>query len=101
MHIAAKTNGESSGSPSSSSSSFTTIKITDAIVDVARLHAAVVRTSGRIELTDAEGNACVLMTKSELDALEHALEILSNTDDVRAMNDQLARIAMLTTPSAE
>jgi PHD/YefM family antitoxin component YafN of YafNO toxin-antitoxin module len=79
-------------------SSFQTIQIDDDSlnVDLGHLHATVLRTSGRVELTNAAGGACVLMSRAELDSLERALEILSNTQDVREMSDQLMRLASMT-----
>ena len=64
--------------------------------DLVQLHDMVVRRRGRIELAgQADGDVSVLISKHELDAVERALEILSDTSDVRAMRDELARIAAL------
>lgn len=61
---------------------------------LAQLHADVVRNAGRIEIT-REGcdDRCVLISKAELDGLEQALAILSDTDGVRAMSGQIAQLA--------
>ena len=56
------------------------------------LHHLVVGHTGRVELRDGDGQACVLISKSELDALEHALDILSQTEDVREMREELWRL---------
>jgi hypothetical protein len=49
-----------------------------------RLHGQICRNRGRIEIRHEQGT-CVLISKEELETLEHALEILSNTSDVRKM----------------
>ena len=58
------------------------------------LHDLVVRFKGRIEVTrNGCDDCCVLISKAELDALEQALAILSDTDGVRAMSGQIAQLA--------
>lgn len=57
------------------------------------LHQHVLRYQGRVELFDDAGGATVLVTKSELDALEAAIEMLGKTDAVRAMHIEVARVA--------
>jgi hypothetical protein len=74
----------------------------DGQVDLAKLHADVLKRHARVELIrsasdgasgDESGNArCVLISKSELDGLERALEILAATDDVREMRQEVARL---------
>lgn len=57
-------------------------------------HANVARGHGRIEITrDGCDDVCVLISKAELDALERALEIFSQTPDFRSMCDHLASLA--------
>ena len=60
---------------------------------VSRLHGHVLRHRGRIELRDDTGGTTVLISKSELEALETALELLGKTDEVRAMHIEVARLA--------
>ncbi len=59
-----------------------------------KLHEDVARFKGRIEVT-REGcdDCCVLISKAELESLEQALAILSNTEGVRAMSGQIAQLA--------
>ncbi len=58
------------------------------------LHDDVVRFKGRIEITRSGGDgACVLMSKAELDSLERALAILSDTDGIKATSGQIAQLA--------
>ena len=68
-------------------------------VCLANLHAQVLGNWGRIELL-RRGGACVLISKDELDSLEKALEILSATDTVRLMRQEIALVARVATPRA-
>jgi PHD/YefM family antitoxin component YafN of YafNO toxin-antitoxin module len=61
---------------------------------LAQLHEYVTSYNARIEITRAgSGERCVLLSKAELDALERAIEILSDTDDMRHVSEKLAHIA--------
>jgi PHD/YefM family antitoxin component YafN of YafNO toxin-antitoxin module len=61
---------------------------------LAKFHAEVVRHKGRIEITrEGSDDCCVLISKAELESLERALAILSDTDGVRAMSVQIAQLA--------
>jgi PHD/YefM family antitoxin component YafN of YafNO toxin-antitoxin module len=62
------------------------------------LHDQVLRRQNRVELVDGQGESCVLIAKSELDALEKALAILSETDDAREMRQNVARVAFESMP---
>ncbi len=58
------------------------------------LHERVVVGRGRVEITrDGCDDACVLISKAELEALEHALEVLSRGEEYRAMCDILSQLA--------
>lgn len=70
-----------------------------AMCNLAELHEWVGRENQRIELTARTGPSCVIISKSELDALEQALEILSETGNVQAMRKDLAKLAALTNPA--
>ena len=74
------------------------VDIAGGSIDLAELHAHVVTRHARVEFVRGNGDgndhaACVLISKSELQGLERALEILAATDDVRAMREELARVA--------
>ena len=69
---------------SDDNSRFTVMSIEQACARLAELHGKVCQDKGRIEIRDGEGS-CVLISREELDTLEQALEILSNTSDVRRM----------------
>lgn len=64
---------------------------------MAHHHQRVCCDKGRVEIREGD-NTCVLISKVELDALEKALEILSNTAEVQNM---ARTIAMLTRSAAE
>jgi PHD/YefM family antitoxin component YafN of YafNO toxin-antitoxin module len=53
------------------------------------LHQAVCRDTGRVEVHNGE-HCCVLISKAELESLEQALEILSNTSDVQKIARTIA-----------
>jgi hypothetical protein len=72
--------------------SFIKVELNQLPAGLRDLHQRVVGQTGRIELRDGDGPACVLISKSELDALERALDILSQTKDVRDMRDELSRL---------
>lgn len=59
-----------------------------------RLYARVTQRKQRIEIVDGEsGDTCVIISKQELDTLERALEILSDTEGVRQLSAALAHAA--------
>lgn len=75
----------------SKDSRFSFITIDQVQTRFPELHEGVCREKGRVEIHD--GNSiCVLISKVELDALEQALEILSNTSDVRKMARTIAAL---------
>jgi hypothetical protein len=68
----------------------------DAAAVFERLHERVTRHCGRIEIIRRESGAtvsAVLISKAELDSLEEAIEILSNTDSAAAMRSEVLRVA--------
>jgi PHD/YefM family antitoxin component YafN of YafNO toxin-antitoxin module len=71
-----------------------------ASMDLARLHELVTRTRARVEITRAGSDErCVLLSGTELDALERAIEILSDTATVRDIRGQIAQLAAATGPA--
>ena len=69
--------------------------------NLAHLHEFVTRTKGRVEITrPGSEQRCVLISQEELQSLERALEILSDTDEVRSMCGQIAQLAAATGPAA-
>jgi hypothetical protein len=81
--------------PVSKSQSFTSLRIDIDPIDLVDLHRQVLKTTGRAEFTTRDGQTTVLVCKTELDALEQALAILSDTDHVRSVRDNLARVARM------
>ena len=66
------------------------------------LHEHVTRTLERIEITrPGSEERVVMVSKRELDSLEKALEILSDTEDVRDLSDKIAQLAAATGPMAQ
>jgi hypothetical protein len=66
-----------------------------------QLHAHVTRADARVEITrPGTDDRCVLISKRELDALERALEILSDTDGAKAISHKIAQLASQTGPQA-
>ncbi|MGE5612285.1 MAG: hypothetical protein ACM359_23760 [Bacillota bacterium] len=68
--------------------------------DLVRLLCRTARDKGRLEITNCEGETCVMISKEELDALEQALEILSNTDGAKAMERTVEHFAIMAERSA-
>lgn len=72
----------------------------DAARSLESLHDEVVRFKGRIEITrNGSLERCVLISKSELDSIESALAILSDTDGVKAMSERIAQLAAVVEPA--
>lgn len=57
-----------------------------------KLFEQVLRHQGRVEVM-RDGQSCVLISKTELESLEKALEILSSSGDCRQMEQLVAQIA--------
>ncbi|HEY7086678.1 MAG TPA: hypothetical protein VH518_01235 [Tepidisphaeraceae bacterium] len=68
--------------------------------DLLDLHRQVANRTGRVVLRTRDGTMTVLISKTELDAMEEALAILSQTEEVRGVKEQLSRIAELTSRDA-
>jgi PHD/YefM family antitoxin component YafN of YafNO toxin-antitoxin module len=58
-----------------------------------KIHEQVAAAHGRIELTRPGcDDVCVILSKTELQSLERALEILAETTEYKSMCDQVARL---------
>jgi hypothetical protein len=73
--------------------SFQSVDVSDVGPELSRLHQLVVRNRGRVEVMGADGESSVILSKTELDSLERAIELLSATDDVRELRDAVAHLA--------
>jgi len=59
-----------------------------------QLHEYVTSQDARVELTrPGSDERCVLVSKRDLEALEKAVVILSNTEDMRTVSEKLAQLA--------
>jgi PHD/YefM family antitoxin component YafN of YafNO toxin-antitoxin module len=64
---------------------------------LARLHKQVSFGQGRIEIKHrGTEQVCVMISKTELEALETALEILSNSAEDKSMGEHLSQVAAAT-----
>ena len=78
---------------------FQTLNTTQFLRVAEDLHGRVARGHGRILITrDGCEDVCVLISKAELESLERALEILSDTPDFQAMCKTLASVAASAAP---
>jgi len=70
---------------------FTSMSIDQVQLQLSQIHKQVCRAKGRVEIQDGD-SCCVLISKEELDALEEALEILSNTSQVQKIARTIAAL---------
>jgi len=73
-------------------SRFTVMSIDQFQTRLAQVHEDVCREKGRVEIGHGKG-ICVLISKDELEALEQALEILSNTANVQKIAKTIAALS--------
>jgi PHD/YefM family antitoxin component YafN of YafNO toxin-antitoxin module len=73
---------------------FSHVSIDQAQSRLSQLLGMVCRNKGRIEIRGHDGlGSCVLISKDELESLEQALEILSNTSDVQKIARTIAVVS--------
>ena len=79
---------------SGSGSSFRTMDINEVGRALMDLHEQIVSRNGRVEITsgDGSGQRSVIISKAELQSLERALEILSDSEGVQAMAQSLSKL---------
>ena len=70
---------------------FTSMSIDQVQLQLSQIHKQVCRAKRRVEIQDGD-SCCVLISKEELDALEEALEILSNTSQVQKIARTIAAL---------
>ena len=64
---------------------------------IAKIHETVGGRCGRLELTrDGCDDVCVVISKCELEALERALEILTECAEYKSMCDEVSKVAAAT-----
>ena len=72
---------------------FQTLDVTRFRQAMAKLHEVVGCGKGRIEITRRGcEDVCVLISKAELESLEQALEILTQSDHYKAMCDNISQL---------
>jgi PHD/YefM family antitoxin component YafN of YafNO toxin-antitoxin module len=66
---------------------FPSLDINHAQQELVKLYDRVASSRGRVELTksDRPDDACIIISKRELESLERALQILSDTDEVKTL----------------
>jgi PHD/YefM family antitoxin component YafN of YafNO toxin-antitoxin module len=73
---------------------FSSLDVSRARRALARLHEQVSFGQGRVEIKrHGSEHVCVMISKAELEALETALEILSDSDEYKSMCENLSRVA--------
>ncbi len=83
-----------------SAEGFQTLDVTQFRRALAKLHNEVSCCRGRVEVKRKGcDDVCVLIGKAELQAMEEALEILSNTADFQAMCKTLSEVVAAASPS--
>jgi PHD/YefM family antitoxin component YafN of YafNO toxin-antitoxin module len=74
-------------------SSFPVLDVSKAQRDLAKLYRQVADEKRRVELMGSDGSCgCVLISKEELQSLEHAIELLADTEQVREMTAQFSAV---------
>ena len=87
-------NGSNGGNNGASHGSFQALAITRVRRTLAKLHEQVACGSGRVEIRRRGCNdVCVMISKCELEALEKALEILSECENYKAMCETVTQVA--------
>jgi PHD/YefM family antitoxin component YafN of YafNO toxin-antitoxin module len=76
---------------SEGSTGFNAMSIDQVQLQLTQIHKQVCRAKGRVEIRDGD-SCCVLISKEELDSLEQALEILSNTSQVQKIARTIAAL---------
>lgn len=73
---------------------FQTLELTRLRRALAKIHEQVACQHGRIEIVrDGCDDVCVILSKAELQSLERALEILSETAEFKSMCETLTQVA--------
>jgi hypothetical protein len=81
-------------------SPFQTLSLSAVRDDLAALYRLVSKHQGRVEITGDDGQSeCVLISKTELDGLERALSILSDSQAVLDLTQSLSDLAQLAEPA--
>lgn len=80
-------------------SSFQSLNLAKVQGELADLYERIACEKGRVEIVDGEGSCeCVLISKAELEGLEHALEVLSDSEQVKELSAHLENLAHAVEP---
>ena len=80
-------------------SPFQSLNLAQVQNDLLKLYERIACQKGRVEIVSPGGECeCVLISKAELDSLERALEVLSDSDDVRALTHEIEQVAQVAEP---
>lgn len=83
-----------------SESAFQTLSVSAVRDDLAALYRLVAEHQGRVEITGDTGESeCVLISKAELEGLERALSILSDSQAVSELTQSLSDLAQVAEPA--
>jgi PHD/YefM family antitoxin component YafN of YafNO toxin-antitoxin module len=75
------------------------LNLNQAREELRKLYQRVAAEKARVEIRDGDGDSgCVLISREELDGLERALEMLSDTDAVRELTAGVTQLAHLVEP---
>ena len=84
---------DGSNASATANAAFQTLDVTRFRQAMAKLHEVVGCGRGRVEITRRGcDDVCVLISKAELESLEQALEILSNSADYKSMCDNISQL---------
>jgi PHD/YefM family antitoxin component YafN of YafNO toxin-antitoxin module len=80
-------------------SSFQSLDLAKVQGELSNLYEQIACKKGRVEIVDGNGSCeCVLISRAELEGLEHALEILSDSEQVKELSAHLENLAQLAEP---
>ncbi len=83
-----------SGQNNATESRYASYDLRDAAANFAAVHRSVVDSGKRVEIAcEDSGTSCVLISKAELECLERAVEILGDSDSVKALCGEIAVLA--------
>jgi hypothetical protein len=83
----------------SDDSPFQSLNLAQVQGNLMKLYERIACQKGRVEIVSPGGECeCVLISKTELDSLERALEVLSDSDDVRALTHEIEHVAQVAEP---
>ena len=78
---------------------FQSLNLAQVQSDLLKLYERIACEKGRVEIVSPDGECeCVLISKAELDSLERALEVLSDSEDVRALTLGIEHVAQVAEP---